>query len=187
MIPSFMVYVFKGIVYGKKIVLISELGDLNKQFINFFKYLMTDSFKSEFLVLSQAEFKNHKKDYKDHIVFQGNKIISIKDKTFNPKNIKIESSIIQNFFAEGDADLSLFTFRTEILKLYKLSQDLIDFSNNLKEKEEFNSKKATDYIYQTHHTRISYNYLSLLIDVIENYFKVNLKKSTDTADLLGYL
>ena len=148
---------------------------------------MTDTFKSEFLVLSQVDFKKHKKEYKDQIVFQGNQIISSKDKTFNPKNIKIESSIIQNFFAERDSDLALFKFKTEILKLYRLSQDLIDFNNNLKEKEEFNSKKATDYIYQTHYTRIPYNYLSLIIDIIENYFKVQLKKSTDTADLLGYL
>ena len=187
MVPSFMVYIFKGILYGKKIVLISELGELNHHFINFFKYLMTDTFKSEFLVLSQADFKKHKKEYKDHIVFQGNQIVSGKDKIFNPKDIKIESSIIQNFFAEHDSELALFTFKNEILKIYRLSQDLIAFNNDLKEKEEFNSKKATDYIYQTHHTRIPYNYLSLVIDVIEKYFKVKLKKSTDTADLLGYL
>ena len=42
MIPSFMVYVFKGVLCGKKVVLISEMGDLNNHFINFFKYLMNN-------------------------------------------------------------------------------------------------------------------------------------------------
>ncbi|HEY0087519.1 MAG TPA: hypothetical protein VGB37_01675 [Candidatus Lokiarchaeia archaeon] len=144
-IPSLMVYILKGIIYGKKIVIISELGSLYKHFINFFNYLMKDTFKSEIGFLSESEYRDEKKEYKDHIVLQNKDIINGKDKIFNPKNTKIESSIIQNFFGDSDPELALIKFKNEILKLFKISQDLLIFNNNLKEDEEFFSKKALDF------------------------------------------
>lgn len=187
LIPSLMVYALKGIISGKSIVVISDFDHLSVHFINFFNFLISNTFKAELLFLPYIEYKKRKKELKNHIVFQGNKIINGKDKSFNSKNIKIESSIIQNFFSEYDSKIAIIRFKNEILKLYKLSQDLITINNNLKEKEEFISKNALDYIYQKYNTKISYNYLSLLIEIVENYFDVKLKKSTESADLLGYI
>lgn len=187
MIPSLMVYVLKGIIYGKKVVIISELGTIYKHFVNFLNYLMKDTFKSEIMFLSESEYKDRKKEYKDYIVLQNKDIINGKDKIFNPKNTKIENTIIGNFFGDSDPELALIKFKNEILKLYKLSQDLLIFNNTLKENEEFISKKALDYLNEKHNNKIPYSYLVLLLEIIENYFKVKLKKATKTGDLLGYI
>jgi hypothetical protein len=186
-IPSLMVYIIKGILYGQKIVVIFETDKPANDFINFFKFLMKDTFKSDILFLSTSEYKKNKNKYKNHVVFQGKKAISKKDKSFDLKNVRIESSIIQNFFGDRESKAALIKFKNEFRKLYNLCQDLITFNNNLTDKEEFISKNALDYIYQNYQTRIPHNYLTLLTEIIENYFKVKLKKSTDTADLLGYL
>jgi hypothetical protein len=124
---------------------------------------------------------------KNYLIFKGNQIIRDKEKIIDNKKTKIENSIVEQFFSEYDSKSGIIIFKNELTKLFKLSQDLIEININLKENEDFTTKKAIMYINQKYLTKISYPYVHRLIDITEHYFNIKLKKASDSGDLLGLI
>ena len=74
-----------------------------------------------------------------------------------------------------------------ILLFQLLSERLIAYNSSLRDDEELSLKKAYAYIAQYYNTKIDYNYLDLLLSIIENYFDIKLKKPTEVGGFLDLL
>ncbi|MFX0071686.1 MAG: hypothetical protein ACFFAO_11405, partial [Candidatus Hermodarchaeota archaeon] len=121
-----------------------------------------------------------------YLILKGNEVINDKNNLMSPKKIKVERTIIQKFLAEQDPKTSLILLRNEIQKIHNLSKQIINLNNSLKKNEELTSKKIIDYFLQTKDIKIQSEYLDFLLDIIKNYFDVNLAMSSKTSDFLGF-
>ncbi|MFX1453140.1 MAG: hypothetical protein ACFFCM_20065 [Promethearchaeota archaeon] len=82
---NLITHVLKSIFFNKRIVIISDLSFLNEHILNFFKQLIEGSFDAYITVISEEEYKNNKKPYKDYMVFNGKEVIRDEEKIINPK------------------------------------------------------------------------------------------------------
>jgi len=187
LLPTLLTNIFRGVIFQKRIAILNEFDYLNKHFTSFFHHVLDETFNHDITFIEGKEYKKNKKSFKDYLVLKGNEIIDDNRKTGDPKTIKIINMIIQKFFNEFDSKNALIILKNEIMKLYKLSQDLIELNNDLKEDEDFTSKRAIDFINDQYSSKISFTYLSLLEDIIKNYFNIVLKKPPTSADIIDFL
>ena len=168
-------------------VILTEQAILQNQFTNFFKYIIGDTFKYDILFLSNSEYKKERKKYDDYLVIEGLKIIRDKSNLLENKNLKIEQVIVQKLFSEYDKDLGLFLIKSEINKVHKISNDIIDFNAKLGEDMEFGLKNVMEHLERAYYVTFPLPYLKYIEKIVENYFKVELKKVTEVSDFLDFL
>jgi len=187
LIPSLMTNIIVGVHLNKNIAIINDLDFFNERFLKFFDYLYHESFDYKIHFINENEFKKSKKEFKNYLILKGHQILRDKEKIIDEKKTKIENSIVEKFFSEYDSKSGIIIFKNELTKLFKLSQDLIEINTNLRQTEDFTTKKAIMFINEKYHTKISYPYVHRLMDIVEHYFDVKLKRASDSGDLLGLI
>lgn len=186
-IPALLIaHVIRATFYGKKIILISELDFLYNHILNFFKYIMQDSFEIDITIISSEYYKQNKKSYKDFVILQGRDIIHDKDKIIDPKKLEIEKTISEKFLSEYDLMTGLILIRNEIHKAYEYSKTIAELIKNNKEKVT-TSKILVNEIAKVHEENIKISYLKFLVGIVKNYFKVDVPQIDGVTDLLGFL
>ncbi len=181
-----MAYVFKATFLGEKIIIISEEEFLYNHVINFFTHIMRDFFNIEIITISNDDFKGNKKDYEDYIVFRNREIIQDKNKIINPKKLEIEKTIAKKFNSEFELVPALIILRNEIQKVYEFSKTIAELIKN-RENKPLTSKMLIDHIEEKYREAIQMPFLRLLIDIVKNYFKVEVPKIDGVTDFLGFL
>lgn len=181
-----MAYVFRTIFLGKKALILSDHEFLYNHIVNFFKYVMQNSFEFDLRIISEMDYKKNKSEYKDYLVFKNREIIKDKEQVINPKRLEIEKLIVQKFFAEYDLMAGLIILRNEINKAYEFSKSIIQYLENQKGNP-LTSKIIMSYLSEKHGEKIYLPYLTFLIDIIHYYFKAEVPKIGGVTDLLGLL
>jgi len=125
-----MTYIFRTIFHGKKALILSDQEFLYNHIVNFFKYIMQNSFKFDLTVISEINYKKNESEYSDYLVFKNRQIIRDKDNIINVKRLEIEKAIVQKFFAEYDLMAGLIILRNEINKAYEYSKSILEFIQN---------------------------------------------------------
>ncbi|MFX1394065.1 MAG: hypothetical protein ACFFAH_10865 [Promethearchaeota archaeon] len=192
-LPGILItYVFKSIFSKQKTVIISNQEFLFEHIRNFFKYITQETINSDILVCSKEEFNKNKKKYKDYIILQGNQILRDDNKVLNPKKMKIEKQLVQEFLSENDLAYSYIMLKNEISKIFLLGKDVADYINHLPQSEQKKlsifdlSKHITDYA-TIHKIKIHREYLDFLVDLVINYFEIKISKQADAKDFLTFL
>ena len=80
----------------------------------------------------------------------------------------------------------LIILRNEINKAYEFSKTIIQLLENQKGKS-LTSKIIMVHISEKHDEKIYLPYLTFLIDIVSNYFNVDVPKIGGVTDLLGLL
>ncbi|MFX1304486.1 MAG: hypothetical protein ACFFBV_10930 [Promethearchaeota archaeon] len=181
-----MAYVLKSIFVGEKVLIISEEEFLHNHVINFFKYIAQNSFEFEMSIITEEEYKKNKDNYKEYIIFKNRKIIRDTYKIINPKQLENEKSMVQKFLAEYDLMAGLIILRNEVNKTYEFSKTIAESLEKQKGKP-MTSKILIDYVFEKYGERIQIPYLTFLINIVQNYFKVEVPKIGGVTDLLGFL
>jgi len=181
-----MVNIIKTILLGKRMVILSNQEFLYNHLINFFKSIMENTFKFDLTIISEIEYKKKKNKYKEHIVFKNREIVRDKEKSINPKKLEFEKAMVQKFINEYDLMAGVIILRNEIKKSYVFSKTIAELIQN-KETKAITSKLLIAHILEKHGERIQKPYLSFLIDIVQNYFKVEVPKISGVTDLLGFL
>ena len=182
---NLMILIFKAIFLGKKIVVLSEDQFLYNHIINFFRFAMQDLFDFNLLIMSEGSYKKAKDEYDDYIVFKKSNIIHDKSKIIDYKKLNVEKSITRKFLAEYELTAGFIILKNEIQKAYEFSKGLAEFLSNT-ENEITTSKILIDRINEKQNERIKKDYLTFLLDIVKNYFKVEIPKIDGVTDFLGY-
>ena len=82
---------------------------------------------------------------------------------------------------------SLIYLQNGLQKAYDLAKTIVDMIKNLKKNEKIYSKNIIAYLVKTHNVRIQLPYLDFLYDIVENYFEVNIPKSSNISNFLSTL
>ncbi|TXT60331.1 MAG: hypothetical protein BAJALOKI1v1_1280009 [Promethearchaeota archaeon] len=197
---SILFSILRAIFLKKRVILVQEDQFLKKHIINFFEIITKDSFEVAIEVLTENEYKKDKKKFKNSLVFQENELIKKYKEFIDPNKIKLEKQIINRFLEELDLKLSYIMLKNEISKAYMLSKAIVDYikdqggyltlktdnetkdsllSNILDEvldKEKYLSTFFADYLNEKFTIKIQKYYLNFLLEIVENYFEINLKK-----------
>ncbi len=183
--PLTLTFIIRGGFLNKKILVLSEDEFLNNFLKNFFEFIYKNSFNLDIIILSMEKYKKNKKNYEDFLIIKDKKIIRDKDKILDVKKLKIESLIIQRFYSEYIANSSLLFLKNEIYKTYLLSKSIVDFIKEFKG-EELLSKNILDNLEKVHNVKIQIPYLDFLLEIVKNYFKVEVPKTSKISDFLKF-
>lgn len=179
-------YVLKSIFFNKRIAIITDLSFLNEHILNFFKQLIDGSFDAYISVISEDEYKNNKKNYKEHIVLDGKKVVRDKEKIVNPKKLKVEKQMVSNFFMELDPITSFFKLKNEIRKTFRLSQSIVNFASNYEKDVTIDSELIIDHLEKEFKFKIDKSYLEFLLGIVEINFGVKNIRTIGIKDYLKY-
>ncbi|MFX0073601.1 MAG: hypothetical protein ACFFAO_21190 [Candidatus Hermodarchaeota archaeon] len=180
-----LTYVVKSILFKKKIILILEDDFLYRHIINFFEYITQDTFEYDLSLISKEEYNNNKKNYKDYMVFEGSRIVNNVNNTIQPKKLKVEKKIVQNFLTESQLSTSLILLKNEFRKTYVLSKTIVDFIDSHTDEEKINATKILENLEKTHNIKVDRLYLNYLIEIVNNYFKIKIPIIYDS--FLGFI
>ena len=182
---SLIAYIIRAILHKRKIVLIFDQLFMFDDVRMFFDYITRNSFETELVVISENQYNSE--SYNDYIVFNRKDVIKDDDGIIDVKKLGVERALVQKFLEEYEPIPSLIYLQNELQKAYKLSETIADIVKGLKKKEEVYSKKMIRDLSRIHNVKIQLKYLDFLIEIVENYFKVEVPKSSRVSNFLGTL
>jgi len=186
LLPSFLSNILRACFFKKRILIINDFSLLNPHILNFFKFIFQDTFDIDISLKQGTYYKKEKKKYKDYIVIDKDTIIRDKEKILSPKSNRIEKSIVQNFFAEKEPNVSLLLLKNEVLKAYKLSKDVENYLKGYDKNIELTPKLISNFLEEKYNQKISELYLKFLIKIVQNYFEVDFSKIFNFNDFLKW-
>jgi len=182
---SLIAYIIRAILHKRKIVLIFDQLFMLDDVRRFFDYITRNSFETELVVISEDQYNSE--SYNDCIVFNRKDVIKDDDGIIDVKKLSIERALVQKFFEEYEPIPSLIYLQNGLQKAYELSETIVDVVKGLKKKEKVYSKKIIEDLSKIHNVKIHLKYLDFLFEIVENYFKVEVPKSSNVSNFLGTL
>ncbi len=182
---SLIAYIIRAILHKRKIVLIFDQLFMFDDVRRFFDYITRNSFETELVVISEDQYNSE--SYNDYIVFNRKDVIKDDDGIIDVKKLGVERALVQKFFEEYEPIPSLIYLQNGLQKAYELSETIADIVKGLKKKEQVYSKKIIKDLSKIHNVKIQLTYLNFLFEIVENYFKVEVPKSSKVSNFLGTL
>lgn len=182
---SLIAYIIRAILHKRKIVLISDQQFMFDDVRRFFDYITINSYETELVIISEDQYNNE--SYNDYIVFNRKDVIKDDDGIIDVKKISVERTLVQKFLEEYEPIPSLLYLQNGLQKTYELSETIVDIVKGLKKKEKIYSTKLIEDLSRIHNIKIQLSYLDFLFEIVENYFKVEVPKSSKVSNFLGAL
>ncbi|MFX1276547.1 MAG: hypothetical protein ACFFBP_06895 [Promethearchaeota archaeon] len=182
--PSTLTYILRACFNNEKVLLINNIEIVHKHLINFMHYIFVNTFAINFMVINRVDFQKNRKLFKDYLIIDDLRVLNDKNKVLKAKKFEVERNIVHSFFNEISPDISLNNIKKEIAKAFKLSNDVLVYVLNLDESEALDAKDLTKFLETQYNIKISTNYLTFLIDIVRNFYKVNVR---DASDCLKFL
>lgn len=177
---NLMTYVLKSILLKKDILLISNETFMNPLILDFFKIITQDNFDFNISFMSEEDFKYRSSEFTDFMVFEGSKIINNVNQSINPKKLKVEKKITHNFLSEIDFNSSLIILKNELQRAYLLSNSIVEYVHKINYINKLNVAKLGKNLEKTHKIKINNDYLEFLLNIVRNYFDVNILSAAES-------
>lgn len=174
--PEIMIYVVRGSLLKKRILIVIEnnLEFFKDTLFDFFDYIFQKSFDAHVLIHTKKTYKVSKKHYSEYFVLERKGIIGGLKKSLNINELKIEQEIIKEFYRESDSNLGLKNLRDKLREIYTLCHKLLEFYKKQGINHPLQEKKAIRYLEDTHFIKISKGYFKFLVEIIKNYFDIEI-------------
>lgn len=178
--------ILRAIFVKKKILFLFGQDHLCIHFENFFKWITERSFEIQLEFTNKTHYRANKKQYKDYLVLKKNQVVRDKEKIIDPKSMKELYLLVDKFFEEEEIGSGMIVLKNEIRKFYLMAEYIIDYCQEQK-KDKINSKKLIDSIADHFNIKITFPFLNLLVETIEEYFRYELPEISEVSDFLGFL
>jgi len=134
------------------------------------------------------------------MIFENNEIVQNQQKIIDPKKLKVEKQIVNNFLTE-QTSMGLIFIKNEIFKAYNLAQFIADYINNqiqikkenrekieenvlvvnflddLVNKEKVFSLKISNELEKKFGIKIQKQFLNFLLEIVQSYFNIDVEKA----------
>ena len=177
--------IFHAMIYNNKILLVSNQDFLFEKFEKFFNYITKDSYELNIQFVNENNFQ--KKNYKDYIILKGSEVLNDPIKLFNKKKMDVEKALAQRFISEYDPSSSIIILKNELKKTFELSNSTVEIIQKLEEGKKVFSRQIIQELEKKHNVKVSMPYLEFLYEIVENYFKVEIPKTSEISNFLGTL
>ncbi len=180
-----LAYIFHAMIYNSKILFISDQDFLFEKFKEFFSYITKDSYELNIQFAKKSHFQ--KENYKDRVILKGSEVLSDPLKLFNKKKLNVEKAIAQRFISEYDPTSSIIILKNELKKTFELSNSTVEIIQKLEKGKKVFSRQIIEELEKKHNVKVSMPYLEFLYEIVENYFKVEIPKTSEISNFLGTL
>ena len=182
---SNLAHIFHAMIYRNKILVISDQDFLFDKMTQFFEYITQDSYELNIQFVSQSNYKAD--NFKDFVILKGNEILKDPQKLFNKRKLNVEKTIAQHFIIEYKPTKSLIFLKNELKKTYELSNSIIEIVQKLKKGKKVYSRQIIEALEKIYNIKISIPYLDFLYEIVENYFNIEVPKTSNISNFLGTL
>ncbi len=177
---NLITYMIKSILINQKILYLSSDSFMNPHMLEFFQIITQDNFKSNISFESEEDFKNRKNELEDFMVFQGSEIINNVNNLLNPKKLKVEKKIVQNFLSEADVNSSLILLKNELQKAFMLSNSIVETIQKMNNINKLNISKLGKNLEKSYKFKINNEYLDFLLDIVRGYFGIDVPSPAES-------
>ena len=167
----------------RKLLFLSDDGEINLHLNNFVNFCFQDSFDIFFEAKQRWEYGREEENYKEYIIIENERVIKDEENILSPKKIKIERVMVQTFLAEPEQKTSLVLLKNEIKIAFHLAKHSYKFFLS-KGGLESRPKDLIKYLDKKSTISINRYYLKFIIQILINYFDLNLKEK---LDFTGYI
>jgi hypothetical protein len=174
-----LTYMLHCALVNEKLLLLIDEKFLHDHLMNLFKFIFKDSYDIDISIQESEIYKEDKKKYKGFLVLSKNEIISDKTKVIKPKKIKIERVIVKNFLGEAEPRLSLLFLKNEILKSFKISEEIMGLIESYDGEDKLGKKKLMDMLMKKTNIKITFDYLNFILDILDTHFNFDLSIISD--------
>lgn len=180
-----LAHIFHAMIYNNKILFISDKDFLFQKFKEFFSYITKDSYELNIQFVNESHFQ--KEIYKDRVILKGSEVLSDPLKLFNKKKLDVEKAIAQRFISEYDPTSSIIILKNELKKTFELSNSTVEIIQKLEKGKKVFSRQIIEELEKKHNVKVSMPYLEFLYEIVENYFRVEIPKTSEISNFLGTL
>ncbi|TFG08112.1 MAG: hypothetical protein EU539_03250 [Promethearchaeota archaeon] len=188
--PEMMIHALSGLFYKKKVLLIIEddLTYLHDTINEFFEFIFQKSFELNLFILTKESYKKKKTIYREYLVLEGKNIIGKHKKIFDLKALNMQEEFVKRFYMEGDSIISIKNLKDYIRQTHALSSKLLEYYDKLDPDQPLQIRNAIRFLEDTHFMKIKRPYFHFLIDVIKNYFNIEITLVQDMlVDKIGQM
>ena len=184
---SLLAYLLKSIFLKEDIAILSDQKFLYSHMNNFIDYITSDIKKDiKVEMIPRETYLEEKKAYEDYVVLENNNVIQNKDSILEASELNVERTIIQRFLEEFDEKSSIIILKNEVQRAFTLAETLVEYIENF-EGEEIQSKELIDYVEEKRDITVKIPYLNFLLDIVENFFGIDVPRSSEVSNFLGFL
>jgi len=169
----------------RKLLFLNDNEEIVIHLNKFVNFCFQDSFDIFFEAKERWEYGRGKEKYKKYIIIENERVIEDEDNILNPKKIKIESVMVQKFLVEPEQKTSLIKLKNEIKKAFHLSKYTLEFFSS-KHGLKSRPKDLIKYLDKKSNISINKYYLKFLIQILINYFDLNLKEKLDFSGFIDW-
>ncbi len=170
-----LIYVLNAHFFKKNILILTRISDdFNTIILKFFNLLFHNTFSISIAVINRLRFEEDPDLYKDYLIIE-----NINKDPINSENLFYEKKIAENFYNNNDDLLSLDNLRHEISFIYGLSQEIYKYATREQHPYPFKRKDLIRKLLDTFLIEINKNFLSFLLDIVENYFGTRIEFTQD--------
>ncbi|MGV9172022.1 MAG: hypothetical protein ACOC44_20280 [Promethearchaeia archaeon] len=179
--PLSLTLMIRACLLNYDLVIISPQKYLNSHIRKLLNFIFKDSFTINFAIETKERYKKKKKQYKNFLKIEEDKVKNDKKNQMDKKKIKIERKIVQKFYAEEDPTTSLIIMKNDIKKLKSLSEKVREIMDTYRGKEKLGKKRVIDKLAEVEQSqeKISFSYLELLLDILKLNYDYDLSVLSD--------
>ncbi|MFX1276586.1 MAG: hypothetical protein ACFFBP_03390 [Promethearchaeota archaeon] len=167
------------ILIKKDILFINDSEVVVNQIANLIKFLFFNTFEHDFSVSNRTMYIKNKKKYKNHIIVGMNPVLRQQNKEKFSNKTKIENIIVRKFWSEPDSKSAIIIFKNEINKSFLMSKSIIEILQNYPDDNKISKKNLVDFLSKEYDTKIQFEYLEFLLNIVKYYFGFNLSRLSD--------
>ena len=179
--PLSLAYLLKTCLFKKNVCIICNDELVRLEIINLIKNSFGKHLINELACIPRISYKKEKKNFKNHIVIDNDKILNDKNNLINPKDIKVERVIIQKFLAEGDDETSLIIMKSEIEKALTLSETIANFLKSDKVNH-LTPDIIKEVIKKKYGISLKNEYLRFLLKISKYFFNMDFAQNLEFID-----
>ncbi|MBN1801795.1 MAG: hypothetical protein JW891_09835 [Candidatus Lokiarchaeota archaeon] len=175
--PQLLSNVLRAIMSKKPVLLIIEQEFIYKHVINFFSFILEDTFDIDIACDTFKNYKKNESNYLNHVVLKGDEVLKDLTKTLSKKKLKVEKEIVQKFYSETDPRFSLVILKNEITKAFIMAKKMMLI---LEKGEKISSKEIANFLKLNFPFEVNLAYIEFLNFIIQEYHEVKVPEIYNT-------
>ena len=173
--PETLINVLNALFFKKKILVLTRYSeDFNQIIKKFIRLIFQDAFAISIDVKNSSEIEQDPALFNDYLIIE-----NLYEDPVTSEKFYYEKKIAENFFNNKDYLLSLDNLKHEISFIYGLSQEIYKFAINKNRTHPIKRKDLIRNLLDTFLIEVNKNFLSFLVDIVENYFNTRIEFTQD--------
>jgi hypothetical protein len=173
--PETLIKILNALFFKNNVLILTRNSDdFNKMILKFINLIFQDAFTISIDVKNKSRIKEDPVLFKDYLIIE-----NLNEDPITSEKLFYEKKIAENFYNNNNCLLSLDNLKHEISLIYGLSQEIYRCAITENRSYPIKRKDLIRNLLDTFLIEIDKNFLSFLLDIVENYFNTRIEFTQD--------